>query len=73
MTDIEATWTLAFLVVRSTSIEGDSWLADRLEGEAIWQGETLLVEHRFGPDLLLGAHTEGLTVELDGRIVDIGR
>jgi hypothetical protein len=71
--DIDATWTEPFLLVRATSLEGDAWLSDRIESEAIWQGDTLLVEHRFGPDILLGAHNDGLVVALDGRIADAPR
>lgn len=69
--DIAATWSPAFLQVRGVTLHGEAWLSDRLEGEATWSGDVLLVEHRFGPDLLLGAHMEGMTVSLDGRTVDV--
>lgn len=71
--DIAATWTPAFLLVRAETPDGDAWLSERIEGEAIWQGDTLVVEHRFGPDILLGAHNDGLTVALDGRVCDVAR
>jgi hypothetical protein len=71
--DIEATWEPSLLHVRALTPDGECWLDERIEGEATWQGDTLLVEHRFGPDILLGAHADGLTVALDGRIVDVER
>ena len=76
MIDIDATTTPAFLIVRATTLDGERWLADRLEGEAasrLARPDALYVEHRFGPDLLLGAHNDGLTVALDGQIADAER
>jgi hypothetical protein len=73
MVDIQALWTPAFLIVRAATLDGDAWLNERVEGEATWDGDCLLVEHRFGPDFLLGAHVEGLTVSLDGKVADVPR
>lgn len=71
--DIDARWTPSLLHVTALTAHGECWLLDRIEGEATWIGDTWLVEHRFGPDLLLGAHDDGLTVALDGCVADAAR
>jgi hypothetical protein len=48
--------------------KGRKWAEDHtLDGLSF---EPLLIEHRFGPALLLGAYQDGLTVSLDGRLAD---
>lgn len=71
--DIAARDVGAFLVVGPLTPAGEAWLDEHLSGEDEWRGGSLYVEHRFGPDLLMGAHMDGLTVALDGQIADAPR
>ena len=74
-TDIDAHDFNTFLSVRPSSETGLEWLRNNAgPGEPGGPlGPVYYVEHRFGPDLLLGAHNAGLVVSLDGRIADVER
>jgi hypothetical protein len=63
--DIEAWTSDAFLTIRPLTMRAEAWVSDNIEWEAIWVGDTFVCEHRYGLDLLLGAHQDGLTVSLD--------
>lgn len=73
--DIDACDVRSFLSVMPTSETGLAWLRENVgpgqPGRGQWP--VYYVEHRFGPDLLLGAHNAGLAVSLDGRIADVER
>lgn len=75
MIDVDACNIGSFLNVVPTSEAGLDWLTKNVgpgdQGRGQWP--VYHVEHRFGPDLLLGAHNAGLTVSLDGRIADVER
>lgn len=73
--DISAVGDMSFLRIMPTSEAGETWLLENV-GEStagLGQWPTYLCEHRYGPDLLLGAHNAGLTVALNGRIADAPR
>jgi hypothetical protein len=38
------------------------WLLAHVDGESLWHGPFLVVEHRFAPGLLEGLKEEGFTV-----------
>lgn len=66
--DIEADDLGAHLSLLSRTPEGDAWLIETLDYER-WQvfGDALLIDHRYGPDVLSLALEAGLYVTLDGR------
>lgn len=64
--DIAAHDIGSLLTVRGCSELGKLWL-DRHLRDAECYGGAILVEHRYGPDLLAGALADGLFVTLDGR------
>lgn len=70
--DIEATDGPSFLEVKGKTEEGINWLL-QYTSEYDPLEYALYVEHRYGPDLLLGAHNDGLVVSLDGKIADAPR
>lgn len=73
--DIDARSNASFLNVMPTSEEGEAWLLENVGVGSGFEGQwpVYYVEHRYGPDLLLGAHNEGLTVALDGHIANAER
>lgn len=71
MTDIVGTSTPSFLMVSGRTAKGRKWL--RINVGGFQYLGSYAVEHRYGPDILLGAHNAGLTVECDGRLVDVER
>jgi hypothetical protein len=67
--DIAAFHHPSFLIVEPKTEAGENWLLQYTDEYDPLEGR-LYVEHRYGPDLLLGAHQDGLVVSLDGRIAD---
>lgn len=70
--DIEAFDGQSFLEVKGKTEDGVNWLL-QYTSEYDPLDDALYVEHRYGPDLLQGAHQAGLVVSLDGRIADAPR
>jgi len=70
--DIDATTHPSFLVIVPTTDEGADWCAEHIYADLDPNG-VYVAEHRYGPDILLAAHNDGLTVALDGQIADAPR
>jgi hypothetical protein len=73
--DIDARTNASFLNIMPCSPEGEAWMLENV-GPAYppeHQWPVYYVEYRYGPDILLGAHNDGLTVALDGRIANAER
>jgi hypothetical protein len=64
--DIFATRLPSFCVLTGASDRGEDWLNEHI-------GPERAAEHRYAPDILMGAHRDGLTVSLDGRLADAPR
>jgi len=64
--DIFATRLQSFCVFTGASERGEQWLTEHI-------GTERAAEHRYAPDILMGAHIDGLRVALDGRIADAPR
>ncbi len=58
--DIQAFDHGTFLELEGLTVDGCIWIHDKLHA-------VVLIDHRFGPDILAGALEDGLYVTLDGR------
>ncbi len=73
--DIDARAHASFLDIMPISAAAIEWMRQYV-GETSNKADQFPVyhvEHRYGPDILLGAHQDGLTVALNGRIADASR
>lgn len=73
--DIHAVTDSSLLSIMPLTRAGVDWMAEyvgeRADGTA--DKPIYYAEHRYGPDILLGAHHDGLTVSLNGRVADAAR
>lgn len=69
--DVRAFRNDSLLVIYPLTAEAVDWFDDNTEWEPSQRARGVVVcEHRYGPDLLMGAYQSGLSVSLDGVMAD---
>lgn len=60
--DIETTWTPSFCLVNPISEAGIEWCEQNINDLIDPRNRMIPVEHKYFPDIVLGARADGLTV-----------
>jgi len=71
MTDLSFERHGTLWLMHSHSERGNDWIVNHIPGDAMTFGEGVVIESRFVQDIVFGAMTDGLSVEVESRALEL--